>query len=124
MKCADKTARKLAKEAEIKTNADGAQSIVGRFPIQNNIIIRQHEAKGKLGAQGLILAADKYKEGSDIGTVVAVGPGKLNSKGVRLPMSVRIGDTVNVYKLAGTKIEVLDDNLWVVVEDMVQAVIE
>ena len=54
---------------------------------------------------GGIFIPDSAKEKPQKGEVVAVGLGKLNDKGEREPMDVKVGDTVLYAKYAGTDIK-------------------
>lgn len=54
---------------------------------------------------GGIFIPDSAKEKPQKGEVIAVGLGKLNEKGEREPMDVKVGDTVLYAKYAGTDIK-------------------
>ena len=54
---------------------------------------------------GGIFIPDSAKEKPQKGEVVAVGQGKMNEKGEREPMDVKVGDTVLYAKYAGTDIK-------------------
>ena len=58
------------------------------------------------------------------GEVVAVGPGKLDDKGDHMKMHVGKGDLVLFNKYAGTEIKLDDEELLVMREDDILAVIE
>ena len=55
--------------------------------------------------QGGIFIPDSAKEKPQKGEVVAVGLGKLNDKGEREPMDVKVGDVVLYAKYAGNDIK-------------------
>lgn len=55
--------------------------------------------------QGGIFIPDSAKEKPQKGEVVAVGAGKLNDKGEREPMDVKVGDTILYAKYSGTDIK-------------------
>ncbi|MDR1999828.1 MAG: co-chaperone GroES, partial [Frankiaceae bacterium] len=48
---------------------------------------------------------DTAKEKPQEGTVLAVGPGRVDDKGVRIPMDVKIGDVVLYSKYGGTEVK-------------------
>ncbi|MBI5843460.1 MAG: co-chaperone GroES [Deltaproteobacteria bacterium] len=73
-------------------------------PLNDQVLIKREEAETKT-AGGLFIP-DSAKEKPRKGVVVAVGPGRLGDKGVRLPMEVAPGDTVIYSRYAGTEIKV------------------
>ena len=54
---------------------------------------------------GGIFIPDSAKEKPQRGEVVAVGLGKLNDKGEREPMDVKVGDVILYAKYAGTDVK-------------------
>ena len=71
-------------------------------PISNRVVVLPHEGEEQLSAGGIYIP-DTAKEKPQEGEVVAVGPGKLNDDGVRVPMDVEVGDTVVYSKYGGTE---------------------
>ncbi|MBY0460089.1 MAG: co-chaperone GroES, partial [Gemmataceae bacterium] len=55
---------------------------------------------------GGILLPDTAKQKPQQGKVIAVGPGKLNDKGHRSALAVKVGDTVLFGKYSGSDVEV------------------
>jgi chaperonin GroES len=55
---------------------------------------------------GGILLPDTAKQKPQQGKVIAVGPGKLSEKGTRLPLGLKVGDTVLYGKYGGSDVEV------------------
>jgi chaperonin GroES len=55
---------------------------------------------------GGIIIPDTAKEKPQEGTVVAVGPGKRDDDGKRIPMDVKVGDRILFSKYAGTDIKI------------------
>jgi chaperonin GroES len=82
-------------------------------PLGNRILIERSEAKTSKG--GIILP-DSAQEKPRQGTVVAVGPGKMDDKGKAHPMEVKVGDTVLFSSFAGT--EYREDYLILSEEDL------
>lgn len=72
-------------------------------PLGERIVIRVIEDTEQ--TSGGIFIPDSAKEKPQKGEVVAVGMGKLNDKGEREPMDVKVGDTVLYAKYAGTDIK-------------------
>jgi len=83
-------------------------------PLSNRVLIKRAEPKTSKG--GIILpdaAQEKPKEGS----VIAVGPGKLNDKGDLIPMNVKVGDKVLFSTYAGTEVELDREKYLIIAED-------
>ena len=55
-------------------------------PIGNGVLVRQDRPQEKVGREGLIYAPQGSEDWPNIGTVIAVGPGKVNDHGVRVAM--------------------------------------
>ena len=72
-------------------------------PLQDKVLVERLESLGKT-AGGIVLP-DTAKEKPTEGRVVAVGAGKLNDKGDRVPMSVKTGDRVLFGSFAGTTVK-------------------
>ena len=72
-------------------------------PLGDRIVIKVIEDTEQ--TSGGIFIPDSAKEKPQKGEVVAVGLGKMNDKGEREPMDVKVGDTVLYAKYAGTAIK-------------------
>lgn len=72
-------------------------------PLGDRIVIKVIEDTEQ--TSGGIFIPDSAKEKPQKGEVVAVGQGKLNEKGEREPMDVKVGDVVLYAKYAGTDIK-------------------
>ena len=94
-------------------------------PLSNRVFI-EPVAEEKMSKGGIVLpdSADKKKQSR--GTVIAIGPGRLNDKGERMPMSVAVGQSVLFKEPWGeeNKIEDGDKKYFLVEEEDVLAVIE
>ena len=66
--------------------------------------------------KGGIILPDTAKERPQRGEVVAVGPGRLDDEGKRVPMEVKKGDKVLYDKYAGTEIK-LDDEEYLILRE-------
>ena len=69
-------------------------------PLEDKIIVKQAEAQTQT-ASGLFIP-DNAKEKQ--GEVLAVGPGRRDDKGERIPMDVKVGDKVLYSKYGGTEV--------------------
>jgi chaperonin GroES len=91
-------------------------------PLGDRLIVRAIEEEEKT-ASGLVLP-DTAKEKPQKGEVLAVGDGKLDDDGKRLPLDVATGDTVLYSKYGGTEIKVDGEELLVLRESDVLAKVE
>jgi len=73
-------------------------------PLSDRIVIIRVEEEKK--TKGGILIPDTAKEKPQEGKVVAVGPGKVNEKGERIPLDVKKGNRVLFGKYAGNEIKI------------------
>ncbi len=71
-------------------------------PLHDRVLIKPLEAEEK--TPGGIILPEKAQEKPREGEVIAVGPGALNDKGERKPMSVKVGDIVVYSEFGGTEI--------------------
>jgi chaperonin GroES len=72
-------------------------------PLEDRILIKSIEAE-KTTASGLVIP-DTAKEKPQEGEVLAVGPGRIDDKGNRVPIDVTVGDRVIYSKYGGTEIK-------------------
>lgn len=91
-------------------------------PLSDRVIVKRLENETKT-ASGIVIP-DTASEKPDQGEVVSVGPGKLDDKGNKLPMSVKAGERVLFGKYSGQTVKVDGNELLVMREDDIMAVIE
>jgi chaperonin GroES len=91
-------------------------------PLQDRIIVKRVEEETKT-AGGLFIP-ETAKEKPQRGKIVAVGNGKKTEDGKVLPLDVKVGDVVLFGKYAGTEIKVDGDDLLMMREDDILAVVE
>jgi chaperonin GroES len=91
-------------------------------PLADRVVVRANERE-EMTSSGIVLP-DTAKEKPQEGTVVAVGPGRLNEKGERVPLEVKSGDTVLYAKYAGTEIKNDGEELLILRESDVLAVLK
>jgi chaperonin GroES len=72
-------------------------------PLEDRIVIKSLEAE-QTTASGLVIP-DTAKEKPQEGEVLAVGPGRIDDKGNRVPLDVNVGDRVIFSKYGGTEIK-------------------
>lgn len=79
------------------------EKIIKIRPLQDRILVKRlEEAESK--TSGGIFIPDAAKEKAQIGTVIAVGPGKINNSGSLNQLSLKINDLVFFGKYAGSEI--------------------
>ncbi len=91
--------------------------------LSNNIFLKPVEAE-KTTNSGIVLPETAEKEKPIKGRIIAIGPGKLNEKGERIPMSVKVGDIVLFKKYGPDEIEIEDKKYLVGDEDDILAILE
>ncbi|ADH93029.1 co-chaperone GroES [Arcanobacterium haemolyticum] len=90
-------------------------------PLDDRIVIKQVEAE-ETTASGLVLV-DSAKEKPQEGEVVAVGPGRVDDNGNRIPMDVQVGDLVIYSKYGGTEVKYGADEYLILSQRDVLAVV-
>ncbi|WP_025324408.1 co-chaperone GroES [Deferrisoma camini] len=91
-------------------------------PLQDRVIVKRLEEEEKTA--GGIIIPDTAKEKPQRGEIIAVGPGKKNDEGKLQALDVKPGDKVLFSKYAGTEIKVEGEELLIMREDDIMAVIE
>ena len=91
-------------------------------PLQDRVLVKRVEEEER--TKGGIIIPDTAKEKPIQGEVIAVGPGKVNDEGKEIKLSVKKGDRILFNKYAGTEIKVDGDELLVMREDDILAIIE
>jgi chaperonin GroES len=91
-------------------------------PIGDRVVIKREESEGRT-AGGIVLP-DTAKDKPARGKVVSVGDGRLMENGERSPMQVKEGDRVIFSSYAGETFKVGDEELLLMREDDILAVIE
>jgi chaperonin GroES len=90
-------------------------------PLHDRLLVRRVEEKET--ARGGIVIPDTAKEKPMEGEVLAVGNGKLLDNGTKLALDVKVGDKVLFGKYSGTEITVDGEDVLVVREDEVLAIV-
>ncbi|MFI9653721.1 co-chaperone GroES [Guyparkeria sp. GHLCS8-2] len=91
-------------------------------PLHDRVLVKREEEERKT-ASGIVLP-DSASEKPNRGEIIAAGPGKSNDKGEVRPMGVKVGDKVLFSQYAGAKVKVEGDELLMMGEDDILAVIE
>jgi len=91
-------------------------------PLHDRVIVKRIESETKT-ASGIVIP-DNAAEKPDQGEVLAVGPGKKTDKGDLIALNVKVGDRVLFGKYSGQTVKVDGDELLVMKEDDLFAVVE
>jgi chaperonin GroES len=91
-------------------------------PLHDRVIVRRMEEE-TMSAGGIVIP-DNAAEKPSRGEILAVGNGKVTDSGDVRALSVKVGDKVLFGKYAGTEVKVNGEELLVMREDDIVAVIE
>ena len=91
-------------------------------PLHDRVVVKRMEEE-RTSAGGIVIP-DSATEKPDKGEVIAVGKGKIMENGDVRPMDLAVGDKILFGKYAGSAIKMDGDELLVMREDDVMAVIE
>jgi chaperonin GroES len=92
-------------------------------PLADRVVVKRLDEEEAKSPGGIIIP-DTAKEKPQKGIVVAVGPGRLDEKGNRIPMEVKVGDKVIFAKYAGSEVKIGGEEYLIMREDDILAVIE
>jgi chaperonin GroES len=91
-------------------------------PLHDRILVKRIE-EGEQVVGGIIIP-DTAKEKPQQGKVVAIGAGKIDDKGKRVPLDVKDGDRILFGKYSGQEIKLDGEEFLIMREDEVLGVIE
>ncbi len=91
-------------------------------PLHDRLLVRRQEEERK--SPGGIVIPDSAAEKPIRGEVIAAGKGKILEGGEVRPLDVKVGDKILFGKYSGTEVKVEGEELLVMREDDVMAVIE
>jgi chaperonin GroES len=91
-------------------------------PLGDRVVI-QPTPREEMTKSGIVLP-DTAKEKPQEGKVISAGPGRLTDEGTREPMDVKEGDTVLYAKYAGTEFKIEGDELLIVSQKDILAIVE
>jgi chaperonin GroES len=91
-------------------------------PLSDRVLIKRLEEKEQ--EKGGIIIPDTAKEKPMEGKVIAIGPGKLDDKGKRIPSEVKAGDKVLFGKYAGTEVKIDDKEHVILSADEILGIIQ
>ncbi len=92
-------------------------------PLHDRVVVRRAEEETK-SPGGIVIPDSASKEKPIQGEIIAVGPGKTLENGQVQAMAVKIGDKVLFGKYAGTEVKIDNEELAVMREDDIMAIVE
>jgi chaperonin GroES len=90
-------------------------------PLHDRLIVKRLEEEEK--TKGGIIIPDTAKEKPIEGRVIAVGDGKTQENGKKIPMEIKKGDRVLFAKYAGTEVKIDGEEHLMMREDDILAII-
>jgi|SRR5215204_898053 len=90
-------------------------------PLADRVVVKPLDEAEQM--RGGLYIPDTAKEKPQQGEIVAVGPGRFDDKGNRLPVEVKVGDKVLYGKYSGTEVTVEGENYLILRESDVLAVV-
>jgi chaperonin GroES len=91
-------------------------------PLGDRVVIKPAEAEEKTKS-GLFIP-DSAQEKQKKGAVIAVGEGKVADDGKRIPVDVKVGDTVLYDSVYGGDVKVEGEDLLIISQDRILAIVE
>ena len=91
-------------------------------PVGDRVVVKPAE-KEEVTKSGIVIP-DTVKEKPQEGTIIAIGSGKINDKGDRTPLEVKEGDRVLFAKYGGTEFKFEGEDLLVLRESDILAILE
>ena len=91
-------------------------------PLGDRVIVKPAEEKET--KKGGIIIPDTAKEKPMEGEVIAVGPGKVDESGKKIPMDVQKGDKILYGKYSGTEIKIDEKEYLIMHQEDILGIIE
>ena len=91
-------------------------------PLHDRILVKRIEEQEV--KKGGIIIPDTAKEKPQEGKVVAVGTGKVNDEGKKIPLDVKAGDRILFGKYSGSEVKLEDKEYLILREEDILAILE
>jgi chaperonin GroES len=91
-------------------------------PLHDRILVKRIEEQEV--KKGGIIIPDTAKEKPQEGKVVAVGTGKVNEEGKKIPLDVKAGDRILFGKYSGSEVKVEDEEYLILREEDVLGIVD
>jgi chaperonin GroES len=106
-----------------ETLSNSSASALKLQPLGDRVLVKPVSKEEKTTTFGIIIPESADKERPAKGTVVAVGPGKLED-GKTLPMNVKVGQQVLFSKYCYDEVKVEDEEFYILSESSILAIIQ
>ena len=90
-------------------------------PLHDHILVERIEEEVKKGG---IIIPDTAKEKPQQGKIIAVGDGRRDEKGNKIPLVVKKGDIILFGKYSGNEIKLVDKEYLIIREDDILGIVE
>jgi chaperonin GroES len=90
-------------------------------PLGDRVVVKASEAE--MQTKSGLFIPDTAKEKPQKGSVIAVGEGKFKDDGTRIPVDVKVGDTVIYSKYGGTEIKIDGEDYLILRADDIYAIV-
>ena len=91
-------------------------------PLHDRILVKRLEEQDE--KHGSIIIPDTAKEKPQEGKVIAVGSGKVNDEGKKLPLDVKAGDRILFGKYSGSEVKIDGDEYLILREEDVLGILD
>ena len=91
-------------------------------PLHDRILVKREEEKER--KKGGIIIPDTAKEKPQEGKVIAVGQGKVNDDGKKVPLDVKTGDKILFGKYSGSEVTLDNEEYLILREEDVLCILE
>jgi chaperonin GroES len=105
-----------------KVQGNGTATAVKLEPLGDRVVV-QPSGREETTKSGIVIP-DTAKEKPQRGTVIAVGAGRRDDDGDRIPMDVEVGDLVLFAKYAGTEFKYEDEDYLILSEKDILAKVQ
>ncbi|MGH7321568.1 MAG: co-chaperone GroES [Candidatus Rokuibacteriota bacterium] len=92
-------------------------------PLHDRILIKRIEEEEEVRRGGIIIP-DTAKEKPQEGKVIAVGGGKVNEDGKKIPLDVKAGDRILFGKYSGSEVKIDDQEYLILREEDVLGILD
>ena len=91
-------------------------------PLADRVLVQPDTEEEQV--KGGIIIPDTAKEKPQRGKIIAIGTGKIDDSGKKIPLSVKKGDSVLYGKYSGTEVRLDDEDYLIMPEGDILAIIE
>lgn len=104
------------------TTSGHARETVKFHPLQDRVLVQRTKSDAQV--KGGLVLPESAKKKQETAQVIAVGPGKTDQNGKKVPVSVQIGQTILMDKYSGQDLTLNDEDFVVVRASDIIAIVE